>query len=134
MSNIFNFKDPLRTGFVKIVGSGLERYGTVVKSGLNKKTCTVRSDSYFMKPKFHKKFIKSTNFHCHDEDMECRVGDKVIIRRCEKLSKIKNYYVKRFVWMAPRIAISYQNLQAYEKKAIMYNDKLRENTELAETI
>lgn len=33
--------NPLRTGHMKLLGSGREFYGTVIKDGINKKTCTV---------------------------------------------------------------------------------------------
>ena len=42
MSNVFNFKDPLRTGFIKLKSAGYEKYGTVIKAGLSNKTVTVR--------------------------------------------------------------------------------------------
>ena len=41
MSNVFNFRDPLRCGFVKLKSSGFEKYGTVIKSGYMAKTVTV---------------------------------------------------------------------------------------------
>jgi len=41
MSNVFNFRDPLRCGYVRLKPSGFEKYGTVIKSGYMAKTVTV---------------------------------------------------------------------------------------------
>ena len=41
-SNIWNLSHPLRTGFIPLMNSGQELFGTVVKHGRMKKTCTVR--------------------------------------------------------------------------------------------
>ena len=41
MSAIWNFMNPLRNGHMKLLGSGREFYGTVIKNGVNSKTCTV---------------------------------------------------------------------------------------------
>ena len=44
MSNVWNFKDPLKCGYIKLVGAGLENNGTVIKSGFMKKTATIMVD------------------------------------------------------------------------------------------
>ena len=41
MSSILNFMNPLRTGHLKLLGSGKELFGTVIRHGLQPKTCTV---------------------------------------------------------------------------------------------
>ncbi len=42
MSSVFNFGNPLRNGHFKLLSSGRELFGTVIKHGLNPKTCTVK--------------------------------------------------------------------------------------------
>ena len=38
----------------------------------------------------------------HDENEECRAGDRVIIRETKKMSRKKAYYVRNIVWENPR--------------------------------
>lgn len=41
MSSVWNFMNPLRNGHIKLLGSGRELFGTVIKDSVNPKTCTV---------------------------------------------------------------------------------------------
>ena len=44
----------------------------------------------------YKKYIRrSTKVHAHDEQNECREGDKVIIEECRPLSKNKSWRLVR---------------------------------------
>ena len=38
---LYNIKDPIRTGHIKLARGGRELFGTVVKHGLMRKTVTV---------------------------------------------------------------------------------------------
>ena len=42
MSAVWNFMNPLRNCHMKLLGSWRELFGTVIRDGLNLKTCTVK--------------------------------------------------------------------------------------------
>jgi ribosomal protein S17 len=92
--NIWNTISFLETGRMKLLGSGQELFGTVVKHGVNDKTVTVRVCALSFFHKYRKPQYSSKNKQVHDEDNYCVTGDKVIIANCHKLSKTKAYYVK----------------------------------------
>ena len=83
-----------RAGKVRLLDSGRELFGTVVKHGVNDKTVTVRvsSRSYYSKYKLFQ--YNSKNKQVHDEHNYCVTGDQVIISNCNKISPTKAYYVK----------------------------------------
>jgi small subunit ribosomal protein S17 len=127
MSNIWNFKDPLRCGRLKLAKAGFEKYGTVIKSGFMKKTVTVRCDTAHEIEKYRKRIVTRTNFQVHDEDEICRTGDKVVIRGCNPVSKIKHYYIRNIIWMVPRHNYTINKFLNFEKRALLYNQDLRNN-------
>jgi ribosomal protein S17 len=125
ISNVWNFRDPLRCGGVKLAHAGREHYGTVIKSGFMKKTVTVRVNAYAYN-RHYKVFINhAAKFQVHDEKELGRVGDKVVIRTCFPVSNLKHYYLKYFVWMSPRQNFVVKDFLQFEKDALLYNDKLR---------
>ena len=66
--------------------------GTVVRNKMEK-TITVRVERYIKHP-LYKKFIKrSKKYTVHDEQNSCKDGDKVQIRECRPLSKLKRWEV-----------------------------------------
>ena len=130
MSNIWNFKDPLKTGFVKIAPSGREKFGTVVKSGFMKKTVTVKVDSVSYNPHYKIYTNLPSKFQVHDEDEICKVGDKVVIRLCRPISNLKHYYIRNIVWMIPRHNFSINKFLNFEKRALYFNDKLRDKLDI----
>ena len=62
----------------------------------------------------------------HDEEEYCRTGDKVVIKQCRKISPIKYYYVRNIVLPVGRHHIYEKDLTQYEKEAMAFNEKLRE--------
>lgn len=102
MSSIWNLTHPLRTGLMNLAPAGRELYGTVIKSGVNQKTVTVRVNRFYYVPKYHKTYSRHGDFQVHDEDEFCALGDKVIIKACRPMSKSKRYYVRNIVLMASR--------------------------------
>ena len=125
MSYTWNFRDPLRRGYVAIAKSGREHYGTVIKSGYNKKTIVVKVNAPSYNFKYGAWTNKPSRFHVHDERELGRVGDKVIIRTCFPITRLKHYYLKSFVWMSPRQNFVVNNFLQFEKDALLYNEKLR---------
>jgi len=126
--SLWNFKDPLRRGFISLTGSGVEKFGTVLKSGYMKKTVTVKVSSYHWERKYKLWINKPKRFQVHDEKELGRVGDKVVIRLSHPKSVLKHYYLKSFVWMSPRQNYVVKDFLQFEKEALLYNDKLRNKT------
>ena len=66
------------------------RVGTVVSDKMDKTVVVAIRDN--VKHPLYKKIIKRTvRFKVHDENNECRVGDKVMIMETRPLSKDKNW-------------------------------------------
>ena len=124
-SNIWNLTHPLRVGYIKLAPGGRELYGTVVRQGRMQKTATVRISSYHWNFKVGFWLTRTKNFHCHDEEDYCRVGDKVVIQQCRKMSRIKSYMVRNIILPAPRQNFYTKDMSKYEVDAIAYNTKLR---------
>ena len=66
------------------------RVGSVVSDKMDKTVVVAIRDN--VKHPLYKKIIKRTvRFKVHDENNECRVGDKVMIMETRPLSKDKNW-------------------------------------------
>jgi small subunit ribosomal protein S17 len=80
----------------KIRGNRKKRIGVVVSDRMDK-TVTVRVSGLVKHPLI-KKYVKSTKkFKAHDENNECKVGDKVLIEETRPLSKEKCWKVKEIL-------------------------------------
>jgi ribosomal protein S17 len=97
MSSLWNILSPIRSGIIKINGSGHELFGTVIKHGINDKTVTVRVSAQHWNFKYKKYEYSHKNKQVHDSYNYCVTGDKVIIRATQKLTPTKAYYVKNIV-------------------------------------
>jgi len=74
-----------------------------VESDKMDKTIVVAITRRFRHPKY-KKFVKDrTRYKAHDEQNECRVGDKVLIEETRPLSKHKRWRVKEILEKAPLV-------------------------------
>ena len=126
MVSIWNLKDPLRTGYVKLMQhGGMEKFGTVVRAGLNDKTVSVLVENWNWN-RHYRKFVRSTSLiHCHDEINYCAIGDKVVIRACQKLSRIKAHYVRNVVLPMGRHNCFLKRVSTEEMAAMKYNENLR---------
>jgi small subunit ribosomal protein S17 len=60
-----------------------------VVSDKRDKTITVMIDRQVKHPLYGKYIRRSSKLHVHDENNECKLGDKVAIRQCRPLSKTK---------------------------------------------
>ena len=66
--------------------------GTVISDKADK-TVSVSVERRVMHP-LYKKFIRRTKkYAAHDADNRCKVGDKVRIRECRPISKLKRWEV-----------------------------------------
>ena len=64
--------------------------GKVVSDKMDK-TITVLIERRVKHPLYGKIVKRSTKLHAHDENNECRMGDKVVIRETRPLSKNKSF-------------------------------------------
>lgn len=83
-------------------GKARSLLGTVV-AGRMEKTITVLINRRIRHRLYGKYITRSSRFHVHDEDGECRVGDKVMIAACRPLSKTKSWRLLRIVERAERL-------------------------------
>ena len=65
----------------------------VVVSDKNAKTVVVRVDSRIMHPMYKKFMNHSEKFHAHDEQDRFKEGDRVMIRECRPMSRLKRWEV-----------------------------------------
>ncbi len=128
MSYIFRHRDKSIENVRSLCArGGKELYATVIKSGFNTKTVTVKVDFFRWISKYKLLQRRSSKFHIHDPYDMCRVGDKIYIKKCKKISPIKYYYVRNFFWMSPRINFVVGKMMPFEKEALIFNEKLQKN-------
>ncbi|MDR1529426.1 MAG: 30S ribosomal protein S17 [Burkholderiales bacterium] len=70
--------------------------GRVVSDKRNK-TVTLLVERRVKHPLYDKVVIRSSKYHAHDENNECKVGDIVEIRATRKFSKTKAWVVTRLL-------------------------------------
>ena len=70
--------------------------GTVVSDKMQK-TITVLVERTYRHPKYEKFVRKQKRYHSHDEKGEARIGDRVEIRACRPLSRLKRWTLVRVV-------------------------------------
>ena len=70
--------------------------GSVLSTSMDK-TITVQVVRQLKHPLYKKYIRRSTKLHAHDEQNECKEGDKVIIEECRPLSKNKSWRLVRVV-------------------------------------
>ncbi|MEM1103498.1 MAG: 30S ribosomal protein S17 [Pseudomonadota bacterium] len=66
--------------------------GTVV-SDKGDKTVVVRVERIFTHPLLRKTVRRSKKFHAHDAENRCKTGDRVQVRECAPISKLKRWEV-----------------------------------------
>jgi small subunit ribosomal protein S17 len=130
MSSLWHLRDPLKCGVLRLAPGGREKYGTVIKSGFMKKTVTVMVDQHIWNSKYKVYQRSSSKFQVHDQDEICKTGDKVVIKGCQPISKLKHYYIRNIVWMIPRHNFTVDKFLNFEKRAMLYNNELRHSIDL----
>ena len=68
--------------------------GVVVSKG-GLKTVVVKVDRVKKSAKYQKQYTVSKRYQVHDENNECKVGDKVSFAECRPLSKTKRWRVTK---------------------------------------
>lgn len=71
-------------------GNRKVRVGKVVSDKMDK-TVVVAVETFVSHPLYSKQMKKTTKFKAHDENNECRIGDKVKIMETRPLSKQKRW-------------------------------------------
>jgi small subunit ribosomal protein S17 len=66
----------------------------VVTSDKQNKTVTVEVERRFTHPLFKKTVRRTKKYHAHDENNECKVGDRVWIEETKPISRTKTWIVK----------------------------------------
>ena len=64
--------------------------GTVVSNKMDK-TIVVKGERKVKHPLYGKFIRRSTKYHAHDANNECKIGDTVMIKECRPLSKTKSW-------------------------------------------
>lgn len=77
-------------------GNRKVRIGTVVSDKMDK-TVVVAIESIVTHPLYKKQIRRTTKFKAHDENNECKVGDKVQIMETRPLSKDKRWRVVEII-------------------------------------
>jgi small subunit ribosomal protein S17 len=72
------------------------RVGVVVSNKMNK-TVVVQVERSYLHPKYHTVVVSRKRLKAHDENNECRIGDKVRIQETRPLSKTKCWRVLEII-------------------------------------
>lgn len=70
--------------------------GTVVKDQMDK-TVVVAVQHTYMHKLYRRYLKKTTKFYAHDENNECRQGDRVEIASSRPLSRLKRWRVRKIL-------------------------------------
>jgi len=77
-------------------GKGKQLTGIVV-SNKPDKTIVVRVERIKKHPLYGKRIKRHKKFMAHDENNECQIGDKVLIKECRPLSKRKRWVLVKIL-------------------------------------
>jgi small subunit ribosomal protein S17 len=83
-----------------------------VSSNAPDKTIVITVQTRKTHPIYKKQYTVTTKFMAHDENNDCKVGDKVAIEETRPLSARKRYTLKEII---ERAAISKDDLAAIDK-------------------
>ncbi|HLR35647.1 MAG TPA: 30S ribosomal protein S17 [Tissierellales bacterium] len=72
------------------------RVGRVVSDKMDK-TVVVAVETFVTHPLYKKQIKKTTKFKAHDENNECKTGDRIRIMETRPLSKDKNWRVVKII-------------------------------------
>ena len=72
----------------------------VVTSAKAAKSITVKVPMVVQHPKYKKYLRRDRTFHVHDEQSEAKEGDRVTIRACRPISKMKHWRLVQVVKQA----------------------------------
>jgi len=70
-----------------------QKIGTVVSNKMDK-TIVIVTENRYSHPLYSKTMKKTKRFMAHDENNECRIGDRVIVEETRPLSAKKRWTLK----------------------------------------
>jgi small subunit ribosomal protein S17 len=85
-----------------------ERNGVVVSDRMQK-TVVVSVERTVMHPKYKKYLRRRTRVKAHDEDNQCRLGDRVVIAASRPLSRDKRWRVSKILERAQSVTAEPSN-------------------------
>lgn len=88
-----------------------ERAGLVVSNRMQK-TVVVSVERTVTHPKYKKILRRRTRVKAHDEQSQCRIGDRVLIVECRPLSRDKRWRVSKIIERAEAVEGESQNAGA----------------------
>jgi small subunit ribosomal protein S17 len=77
--------------------------GVVISDKMDK-TITVQVDRLVKHPLYGKYIKRRTRIHAHDEENQCRIGDRVLIQECRPISKHKSWSLVEVVRAAETLS------------------------------
>ncbi|MBA2654469.1 MAG: 30S ribosomal protein S17 [Gammaproteobacteria bacterium] len=75
----------------------------VVVSNKMTKTIVVKVERKIKHPVYGKYIKKSKNYHVHDEENRCSIGDTVQIIECRPMSKTKSWMLEKVIEQVAQI-------------------------------
>ncbi len=91
-----------------------------VSSAAPDKTIVITVQTRKTHPIYKKQYMSSSKYMAHDENNDCKVGDKVVIVETRPLSARKRYTLQKIV---ERAAINKEDLDVIEKTATEEKEK-----------
>ncbi|MDJ1173486.1 30S ribosomal protein S17 [Roseofilum capinflatum] len=73
-----------------------ERVGRVISTKMQK-TVVVAIENRSAHPKYGKTVVKTKHYKAHDEDENCKEGDRVLIKESRPLSRTKRWIVSEIL-------------------------------------
>ncbi|MGF1488427.1 MAG: 30S ribosomal protein S17 [Prochloraceae cyanobacterium] len=73
-----------------------ERFGLVVSDKMDK-TVVVAIESRIPHPKYGKIVVRTKKYKAHDEENQCKIGDRVRIRETRPLSRTKRWTIAEII-------------------------------------
>lgn len=77
-------------------GKVKSKVGTVVSNKMDQ-TVIVDVSRIVIHPKFQKPIKRNTKFKAHDQNNQCRIGDRVLIIESKPISKTKRWRVSKIL-------------------------------------
>ena len=87
------------------------RTGIVVSDKMNK-TVVVRVDRMSKHPLYGKPVLRVKKYMAHDENNECRPGDRVQIEETRPMSRHKRWTIAEIIERAPVLGVEKKNEEA----------------------
>ncbi len=73
-----------------------KRIGIVISNKMNK-TVVVEVERHFVEPRYKKIVKRKKRYKAHDENNECKIGDKVLMMETRPLSRDKRWRITAII-------------------------------------